>query len=256
MINNKVLLKFKPNLKVLLPLGVLLSGCVSPIVTYVPTDGQSVVYSGGVGAISDVTSAANLEIYPTFKYQAPNEVPTFTLMVTNNSDQPIDFDPASIASTIDAHSCHVYTLEERVAEIRRVAKNKQIALAIAGGLAAGAAAYNASHQTTHYSSWGYVGNRPVFMSGTIQTYNPAAGMFAGMAVGAATGVGIHQIAQAAGNQEQVAQGIFQRTTIAPGATAVGQVQIKAGGSSFSNIRLTVPVSGQSVTASFDRKVTQ
>jgi len=54
----------------------------------------------------------------------------------------------------------------------------------------------------------------VFVSGTIQTYNPAAGMFAGLAVGAANGVGIHQIAQAAGNQEQAAQGIFQRTTIA------------------------------------------
>jgi hypothetical protein len=140
--------------------------------------------------------------------------------------------------------------------LSRTAKNKQIALAIVGGLAAGAAAYNASHQTTNYSSWGYVGNRPVLISGTIQTYDPAAGMFAGLAVGAATGVGIHQIAQAAGNREQAAQGIFQRTTIAPGATAVGQVQIKAGRSSLSNVRLTVPVSGQPVSASFDRKVTQ
>ena len=251
-----VLVTITRRLIVSLTVGTWLTGCVSPIVTYVPTAGQSVVYSGGVGAIADLTSAAKLEIYPTFKYQTPDDVPTFTLMVTNNSDQPLDFDPAEIGSTIDARSCHVYTLEERVAEIRRVAKNKQIALAIAGGLAAGAAAYNASHQTTNYSSWGYVGNRPVFVSGTIQTYNPAAGMFAGLAAGAATGVGIHQIAQAAGNQEQAAQGIFQRTTIAPGATAVGQVQIKAGRSSFSNVRLTVPVSGQPVSASFDRKVTQ
>ena len=243
-------------LTVLLALGTSLTGCVSPVITYVPTVGQSVVYSEGVGAISDVTAAAKFEIYPTFKYQAPDEVPTFTLMVTNNSDQPMDFNPSAIASQVDAHSCHVYSLEERVAEIRRVAKNKQIALAIAGGLAAGAAAYKASHHTTNYSSWNYVGNRPVFVSGTIQTYNPAAGMFAGMAVTAATAVGIHQIAQAAGNQEQAAQGIFQRTTIAPGATAVGQIQIKAGRSSYSNVRLTVPLSGQSVSASFDRRVTR
>lgn len=80
-------------------------------------------------------------------------------MIQNTSDHDIDFNPETMSATLDTPSCHLYSADERVAEIRRSAKRKKIALAIAGGLAAGAAGYAASHQTTTYSSVGYYGNR-------------------------------------------------------------------------------------------------
>jgi len=195
-------------------------------------------------------------MYPTFQYQAPSDIPTFTLMVQNTTDHDIDFDPEGLTASADDQQCHVYSLEERVSEIRRSARRKQIALAIAGGLAAGAAAYGASHQTTTYSGVGSVGNRTFYTSGTIQTYDPAAGIFAGVAVGAATGVGIHQIAKAAGYQEQAAQGIFQRTTIHPGATAVGQIELRPRSDRFRSIDVVVPVDGAASSLRFTRKDTQ
>lgn len=100
-----------------------------------------------------------MTMYPTFRYQSAGDIPTFTLMVQNRSDHAIDFVPEQIDASIDDRAAHVYTLEERVGEIRRSARRRQIALAIAGGLAAGASAYAASHQTTTYSSYGFVGNR-------------------------------------------------------------------------------------------------
>ncbi|MGD0494337.1 MAG: hypothetical protein ABSC32_22685, partial [Steroidobacteraceae bacterium] len=82
---------------------------------------------------------------------------------------------------------------------------------------------------------------------------PAAGIFAGAAVGAATGVGIHQIARAAGYQEQAAQGIFQRTTIRPGTTAIGQVELKVTSPRFAVVHVDVPVDGASTELQFLRK---
>jgi hypothetical protein len=223
----------------------VLNGCATvQMTTYKPVDGQSVTYDQGTGSIRVEAGAAVLTMYPTFRYQSPSDIPTFTLYVQNRGDQDIDFDPAAIQAWLDAAPCQVYSLEDRVGEIRSAAKRKQITLAILGGLAAGAAAYNASHTTTTYSAYGVTARgRPVYATGVIQTYDPAAGMMAGAAVGAATGVGIHQIERAAGHEEQVAQGIFQRTTIQPGATMAGQVMLKAKSRQFGTLRLTVPVWG-------------
>ncbi len=57
---------------------------------------------------------AVLTIYPTFRYQSPSDIPTFTLMVQNKTNHNVDFDPESIHAYLDGHECHVYTLEERV----------------------------------------------------------------------------------------------------------------------------------------------
>ena len=155
-------------------------------------------------------------------------------------------------------------MEERIGEIRSSAKRKQVALAVVGGLAAGAAAYGASHQTTTYNSYGAatsvnsygaVRQTQFFSSGTIQTYDPAAGILAGAAVGAATGIGIHQIANAAGHQEQAAEGIFQHTTVPPGTTIVGQVMLKPTSSQFGTLRLDVPVGRAPTTFMFAKKTT-
>jgi hypothetical protein len=237
----------------LLALATTLAGCAAPLISYVPTQGQAVEFNQGVGAVTVQTTDATLTMYPTFRYQSPSDIPTFTLMVQNTSDHDIDFDPAALTATLDAQQCHVYSLEERVQEIRRAAMGQKIALAIAGGLAAGAAGYAASHQTTTYSSVGYIGNRGFYTAGTIQTYNPAAGIFAGATVGAATGVGIHQIDRAAGYQEQAAQGIFQHTTIHPGATVVGQVELKPHTDRFSVVNVDVPVNGFPTELQFQRK---
>ncbi len=178
----------------------LLTGCATQLTSYAPTANQTVVYDQGIGAITWEGDGVVLTMYPTFSYQSPSDIPTFTLMVQNKTSRNIDFLPESIHAYLDDHDCHVYTLQERVGEIRSAAKRKQITLAVLGGLAAGAAAYGASHQTTTYSGYATNGYRSVWTSGTIQTYDPASGILAGAAVGAATGVGIHQIAKTPHNR--------------------------------------------------------
>jgi hypothetical protein len=243
---------------------VLLAGCATQLTAYKPTGNEPVMYNQGVGAVSWQTTEAVLTMYPTFRYQSPSDIPTFTLMVENRTSHNIDFVPETIHAWLDSRECHVYTLEERVSEIRSAKKRKQIALAVIGGLAAGAAAYGASHSTTTYNSYGtatsynsYGGIRQTnfISSSTIQTYDPAAGILAGAAVGAATGVGIHQIEKAAGYEEQAAQGIFQHTTIQPGATIVGQVMLKPTSSEFGTLRLDVPLDSNPVTFMFLKTTT-
>jgi len=228
----------------------VLGGCAAPLVTYKPAENQIVSYNEGVGTITDDEAEYSLIMYPTFKYQSPSDLPTFTLMVVDRSQNPIDFDPAGVRAFLDDKECHVYTLEQRVSEIQRKKRQKQIALAIAGGLAAGAAAYGASHQTTTYTSYGYVGYHPIMMTGTIQTYDPLAGILAGAAVGAATGVGIHQLENAAAYQEQAAQGIFQHSTVTAGSTVAGQIMLKPSSSGFGTLRLEIPIAGKTETFIF------
>jgi hypothetical protein len=234
---------------------IVLTGCATQLTSYAPTANQSVVYDQGVGSISWETDEAVLTMYPTFRFQSPADIPTFTLMVHNKTDHNIDFVPESIQAYLDDRDCHVYTLEERVGEIRSAAKRKQSALAVVGGLAAGAAAYGASHQTTTYSSYGQVGRHQFWTSGTIQTYDPAAGIFAGVAVGAVTGVGIHQLAKAAGYEIQAAQAIFQRSTIRAGTAIVGQVMLKPAKSQAGMLRLDVPIDTARSTFMFAKKTT-
>jgi hypothetical protein len=247
-------MKRKSVVAVLLVTG-LLGGCAAPLTTYKPADNQIVTYNQGVGTIADDTPDFSLLMYPTFKYQSPSDLPTFTLMVQDRSGHSIDFNPESVRAYLDERQCHVYTLEQRVSEIKRHKIEKQVALAIVGGLAAGASAYAASHTTTNYSGYGYVGRTPVVMSGSIRTYDPASGILAGAAVGAATGVGIRQLENAAAYQEQAAQGIFQHSTVAAGTTVGGQIVIKPATNGFSTLRLEVPIEGQVLTFTFLKSTT-
>lgn len=232
-----------------------LTGCATQLTSYSPTANQTVVYDQGIGAVTAETDGVVLTVYPTFSYQSPSDIHTFTLMVQNKTSRNIDFDPESIHAYVDDHDCHVYTLQERVGEIRSAATRKKIALAVLGGVAAAGAGYAASHQTTTYSGFATNGYRSVWTSGTIQTYDPAAGILAGAAVGAVTGVGIHQIANAAGYQEQAAQAIFQHTTVRPGTTIVGQVMLRPASNHFGAVRLDVPVDLAQLTFTFTKKTT-
>lgn len=234
---------------------VLLTGCATHLTSYTPTANQTVVYDQGIGAVTWEADGLVLTMYPTFRYQSPSDIPTFTLMVQNKTSRNIDFVPESIHAYINDHDCHVYTLEERVGEIRRAAMRKKIALAVLGGVAAAGAGYAASHQTTTYSGYATNGYRSVWTSGTIQTYDPASGILAGAAVGAATGVGIHQIARAAGYQEQAAHAIFQHSTIRPGTTIVGQVMLKPASDDYGMLTMDVPVDGAQPAFTFAKTTT-
>jgi hypothetical protein len=236
---------------------VIMTGCATQLTTYSPTPDQlaTVVYDQGVGAITWETNEAVLTMYPTFRFQTPSDIPTFTLMVQNKTNHDIDFQPENIHAYFDERECHVYTLEERVGEIRSSAKRKQIALAVLGGIAAAGAGYAAAHQTATVTSYGSVGRRQYYSTSTIQVYDPASGILAGAAVGAATGVGIHQIGRSAGYEEQAAQAIFQHSTIHPGTTMVGQVMLKKGTGEAGALRLDVPVAAARTTFNFAKKTT-
>lgn len=229
--------------------GLALSGCAT-VTTYQPSPSQQVVYTDGVGEIRAETDSAVFTIYPTFKYQGPSDIPTFTLMVQNKGGQSLDFVPAQIAAYVDDKPCGVYSLEERVAQIHSSKVKKQIALAVLGGLAAGASAYAASHSTATYTSYGHVGRAGFYQTATIRTYDPGAGIFAGAVVAGATGLAVGQVARNANSEEAAAQGIFQRNTIAPGATVVGQLMLKAHGTS--HIRIDVPANGHATEFDFDQ----
>jgi hypothetical protein len=126
---------------------------------------------------------------------------------------------------------------------------------VLGGLAAAGAGYAASHQTATVTSYGSVGRRQYFSTSTIQVYDPTSWILAGAAVGAATGVGIHQIGRAAGYEEQAAQGIFQHSTIHPGTTMVGQGMLKKGAAEAGALRLDVRVAAERTTFNFAKKTT-
>jgi len=227
-----------------------LGGCAAPLVTYKPAENQIVSYNEGVGTITDDEPGYSLIMYPTFRYQSPSDLPTFTLMVVDRSQHSIDFDPAGVRAFLDNKECHVYTLEQRVSEIQRKIETKADRPGYRRRSCGGSCAYGASHQTTTYTSYGYVGYHPVMMTGTIQTYDPMAGILAGAAVGAATGVGIHQLENAAAYQEQAAQGIFQRSTVSTGQTVAGQIMLKPSSSGFGTLRLDIPIAGRTETFVF------
>jgi hypothetical protein len=231
----------------------VLVGCATPLTTYTPAADQLAEYDQGIGSVRWETADLVLTMYPTFRFQSPSDRPTFTLMVQNKTNHNIDFVPETIKAWLDERQCHVYTPEERISEIKNAAIRKKIALAVLAGVAAAGAGYAASHQTTTYTSYGVVGNRPFVTSGTIQTYDPAAGIFAGASMGAVAGVGIHQISRQAGYEIQAAQAIFQHSTIRPGATIVGQVILKAISNHSGSLRMDVSVGTANTTFVFTKK---
>jgi hypothetical protein len=169
-------------------------------------------------------------MFPTFRYEATQDIPVFTLTLYNKTNTDLDFDPGVVQAWFNDQPARIYSLEERVKEIHNAKVVRQVALAIVGGLAVGAAAYNASHTVT--SSYG---------GGTISTYDPFSGMMAGATVGAATGGGIQQIEANAANEEEAAQGILQHTTVRPGMTVVGQIELHSNSTHSGTIRIDVPV---------------
>lgn len=148
----------------------------------------------------------------------------------DNSGEPINFAPENVKAFFRGQPVQIYTYTERIAEIQSEKQAKQIALAIIGGLAAGAAAHSASRQTYTSNYSGFASGRRGITnfggSSTTTVYNPAAGILAGAAVGGAAGLGIRQIAYDAQNQEQYANSILQANTVEPMQVVTGDLIIK------------------------------
>lgn len=207
------------------------SGC-STLVAYSPqTSGphQSLKYTQGVGTLSVKNSDQEIFMYPAFKTQGPSQ-PTFVIGYANNSASAEAFSPDNIKAYFRGVPVPIYSYTEKVQEIRNEKLGKQVALAILGGLAAGAAAHNASRQTytSNYSGavWGRGSAVRFAGSSTLRVYDPAAGMLAGAAVGGATGVGLAQLEYNAQNQERAAEAILQANTVDPQRMITGSVILK------------------------------
>jgi len=234
-----------------------LGGCVA-IETYRAADHQSVAYHQGVSSVRADIHDVSLTMYPTFRYQEPTDVLAFTLIVQNSGNADLDFDPTRISVRGDGLACcALYTLEERVRDIRVGRTTQAILLAVAGGAATAAAANSVSHSTATYNSYGRVGNIPIHSVTQVRIYDPAAGIFAGSVVAGATGVGISQVMNSAENEEAAAQAILQRNTIAPGTSVAGQLFLRLRRqipSHPSHIALDIPIGDDHAIIRFDKQI--
>jgi len=208
-----------------------LSGC-STMVAYSPKANapiQSLKYTQGVGTVTEKNESQEIFMYPTFRTQGTT-MPTFTIGYANNGGEAVDFTPDNVKAFFRGQPVPIYTYTERIAEIQSEKQAKQIALAIVGGLAAGAAAYGASRQTYRSNYSGYTagprGVRTFAGTNTVRVYDPLAGIVAGAAVGGATGLGIQQLEYNAQNQEQAANSILQANTVDPLHLVTGDLVLK------------------------------
>lgn len=243
-----------------------LSGCTT-LVSYAPQKNgndpsQSVKYVQGVGTATVKNEQSEMFMYPAFRTQGFTE-PTFVLGYANLSSSREDFSTSNVKAFFRGQPVPIYTYAEKVAQIQADKRGRQIALAIVGGLAAGAAARSASHQTytSNYSgtAWNNRGGRAGFSgSSTVRVYDPAAGMLAGGAVAGATGVGIYQIENNAANAELAASAILQENTVEPMQMINGNIILRGCCDQFGKagdvIRFEVTANGKTSIFEFLRTV--
>lgn len=216
---------------VVMALALVSTGC-STMVTYSPKaqgTQQTLRYTQGVGTLAVKDEAQEVFMYPTFRTQG-TPMPTFTIGYANNGTDDINFSPDNVKAFFRGAPVPVYTYVDRMAEIQSQKQAQQVALAIVGGLAAGAAAYNASRRTYSSNQSGFVRSRSGYASfagtSTTRVYDPAAGILAGAAVGGATALGIRQLEYNAQNQEQAAASMLQANTLAPLEMVSGDLIVK------------------------------
>lgn len=209
----------------------LSTGC-STMVTYTPQvqgTKQTLRYTQGVGTLSVKDEDQEVFMYPTYRAQGTQR-PTFTIGYANNGQDEVNFSPANVKATFRGVPVPVYTYVDRLAEIQSEKQAQQVALAIVGGLAAGAAAYNASHRTYTTNHNGFLRTRSGYASfggtSTTRVYDPTSGMLAGAAVGGTTALGIRQLEYNARNQEQMAASMLQANTLSPLQMISGDLIVK------------------------------
>ena len=245
----------------LMALTFALTGCKT-MVSYAPSvkgPTQTLKFTQGVGTLTQKTETDEIFMYPTFRMQDTTD-PTFTIGYANNSGQSINFDVSNVKAYFRGQPVPIYTYTQKVAEIESEKRGQQIALAIVGGLAAGAAAYGASSRTYTSSYSGYASNRfrTTTFSGynTVRVYDPMSGILAGAAVGGATAVGISQIEYTAQSKQEAASAILQANTVDPLQMVSGALILKECCDPFAKkddmVRFEVTVSGKTAVFEFNR----
>ncbi len=253
----------KTNYLLIFPI-LLLHGC-STVVTYNPqttNEQQTVSYSQGIGAVSEKSGHHEIAIYPTFRTQGTDR-PTFNMSYANNSEQSIQFGIENISAYFRGEPVKIYSFESRIAEIQLQKRTKQVVLAVLGGIAAGAAAYGASHQTYRQNYSGSVWNNRGYVTGfngsnTIRTYDPLSGIIVGGAVAGATAYGVNQLEYSAQAEEEAASSILQTNTVNPQQVVSGQIILQDCCDQFTKatdvIRIDIKVNGTTNTFEFARTV--
>jgi len=240
---------------------VAMTGC-STMVSYTGKANapvQTIKYTQGVGSVIEKNEVQEIFMYPTFKMQGTT-MPTFTIGYANNSNEPVNFTTDNVKAWFRGQPVPIYTYTERIAEIKSAKQSQQIALAIVGGLAAGAAAYGASHQTYHSNYSGYVAGRGGVTTfagaNTVRVYDPLAGIVAGAAVGSVAGLGMQQLEFNAQTQEQAANSILQANTVDPLRMVSGELILKGCCDAFpqpgDTIRFEVTANGKTSVFQFER----
>ena len=244
-------------------LSMAMTGCTT-VVTYAPKQkdpAQILKYTQGVGTLAQKNDTHEVFMYPAFKTQGTRD-PTFIIGFANNSPEPVNFDTTNVKAFFRGLQVPVYTYVERTAEIQSNKRSQQIALAIVGGLAAGAAAYSASNRTYTSNYSGRVAGRGgvTTFSGynTVRVYDPMSGILAGAAVGGVTALGVQQIEYSAQNLEQAAGAILQMNTVEPLKMVSGALLLKSCCDPDPNkddlIRFEVSVNGKVSVFEFGRTV--
>ncbi|WP_345541463.1 hypothetical protein [Variovorax defluvii] len=225
---------------------------------------QTLKYTQGIGTVTEKSEANEIFMYPTFRTQGMT-MPTFTIGYANNGSEAVNFTTDNVKAFFRGQPVPIYTYTERIAEIQSEKRSQQIALAIVGGLAAGAAAYGASRQTYRSNYSGFVSGRGGVTTfagtSTVRVYDPLAGIVAGAAVGGATGLGIRQLEYNAQNQEMAANSILQANTVDPLHMVTGDLVLKGCCDPYSRpddaIRFEVTANGRTAVFEFARvKVSQ
>jgi hypothetical protein len=194
-----------------------------------PAETQSIRYVQGVGTMTAREPDHELYMYARYKMQGPS-YPTFTIGYANNSAAPVNFSTDNVKAYFRGAPVPIYTYAERIEEINTEKTGKKVGLAILGGLAAGAAAYGASHQTYRSNYSGVVSSGRHFTtfsgSSTLRVYDPMSGILAGAAVGGATALGFRQLDLDAANQELAANSILQENTVDPQRVVSGELILR------------------------------
>jgi hypothetical protein len=205
----------------------LVAGCVTTeTVQFRPKAQQQALMRDGQAALISRRQNSIVMIRPAARQFQAGGRPVFAVGIYNLSGRPIDFRVANVqvVQTVNQQTVEikVFTFEELATEER----NRQVAMAIIGGLAAGANAYSASRA-------GYYNNTSTVSTprGTYQVhttgYSPTANAIAQSNAAAQNEAMISGIVdQGQQNMAALEQGVIKDNTLLPGEWYGGQLHLQ------------------------------
>jgi hypothetical protein len=205
----------------------LVAGCVTTeTVQFRPKPQQQALMRDGQAALISRRQNSIVMIRPAARQFQAGGRPVFAVAIYNLSGRPIDFRMANVqvVQTVNQQTVElkVFTFEELATEER----NRQVAMAIMGGLAAGANAYSASRA-------GYYNNTSTVSTsrGTYQVhttgYSPTANAIAQSNAAVQNEAMISGIVeQGQKNMAGLEQGVIKDNTLLPGEWYGGQLHLQ------------------------------